>query len=303
MNINEIKSTEGIDICWVEEANKVSEESWVVLIPTIRKANSEIIVTFNPDEEKDPAYQRFVMHPPPNSVIEEINYVDNAFFPEVLRQEMEYCKRVDPDAYKNIWMGKLKKYSDALIFKNKLFFEEFEPPAGVQFYYGADFGYSVDAMWMGRCFILDKSLYICDEVYGVGIEIGELHKAYETVPDSHSWQIRADSARPDTINFLSQPTVGKDGIEYKGFNIIGAEKGKGSVEDGLEFLRSFERIVIHTTRCPGAKANFENYRWKKDKITGEILPIPVDKNNHAPDGIRYALEPYIKQKKTIFDVL
>jgi len=301
-NIMEIKSTEGIDICWVEEATKVSENSWVILIPTIRKEKSEIIITFNPDEETDPVYQRFVLRPPPDSVIEEVNYNDNEMFPDVLRKEMEYCKRVDFDAYENIWEGKLKKYSEALIFKGKYFVEEFQIPKNTQFYYGADFGYSVDAMWMGRCFIKENCLYIPDEVYGVGIEIGELHKAYETVPDSHDWTIRADSARPDTINFLTQPTVGKDGKDYKGFNIIGAEKGQGSVEDGIEFLRSFERIIIHP-RCKGAKANFENYRWKQDKITGDILPIPVDKHNHAPDGLRYALEPFIKQKKTIFEIL
>jgi len=294
-NIDEIKSTEGIDICWVEEANKVSENSWKILIPTIRKENSEIIVTFNPELESDPAYQRFVLHPPPDCVIEEVSYADNDYFPEVLRKEMEWCKKVDSDAYDHIWLGKLKGYADALIFKDKFVVQEFDyPEFGTQFFYGADFGYSVDAMWMGRCFVKDRCLYVSDEVYGVGIEIGELHKAYESVPDAHKWPIRADSARPDTINHLSQKTVGKDGKEYEGFKIVGAVKGPGSVEDGIEFLRSFEKIIIHP-RCHGAKHNFENYRWKQDKITQEILPIPIDKHNHAPDGIRYALEPYIKK--------
>lgn len=297
MNIQEIKSTEGIDICWVEEATKVSENSWEILIPTIRKEKSEIIVTFNPELESDPAYQRFVLNTPPDSVIEEVSYADNYYFPDVLRKEMEYCKKVDFDVYEHIWLGKLKGYSDALIFKNKVFIEDFDIPSGVQFYYGADFGYSVDAMWMGRMFIKDRCLYISDEVYGVGVEIGELHKYFEQVPDSHRWTICADSARPDTINFLSQSAVGKDGIEYKGFNISASEKGAGSVEDGIEFLRSFEKIIIRP-KCRGAKDNFNNYRWKQDRITQEILPIPMDKNNHAPDGVRYALEKYIKAKDT-----
>jgi len=292
-NINEIKSTEGIDICWVEEANKVSEESWKVLIPTIRKENSEIIVTFNPELKTDPAYQRFILNTPPDTAIEETGYADNVYFPEVLRREMEWCKKTDPDAYEHIWLGKLKGYSNALIFKDKFEVREFDTPEGVQFYYGSDFGYSVDAMWMGRCFIQDNCLWIPDEVYGVGIEVNELHQAYETVPEAHKWTIRADSARPDTINFLSQSTIGKDGKRHEGFNIVGAEKGPGSVEDGISFLRSFEKIIIHP-RCQGAKHNFENYRWKQDRITQEILPIPVDKHNHAPDGLRYALEPYIK---------
>lgn len=293
-NISEIKSTEGIDICWVEEATKVSEDSWKVLIPTIRKENSEIIVTFNPELEQDPAYQRFIVNTPPDSATSEVLYADNDYFPEVLRKEMEWCKKTDPDAYEHIWLGKLKGYSNAVIFKDKFVVEYFDTPEGVQFYYGGDFGFAEDAMWMGRCFIKDKCLYISDEVYGIGIEVGELHKAYETVPEAHKWTIRADSARPDTINFLSQKTIGKDGKEYQGFNIEGAVKGPGSVEDGIEFLRSFEKIFIHP-RCQGAKHNFENYRWKQDRISQEILPIPVDKHNHAIDGIRYALEPYIKQ--------
>ena len=88
----------------------------------------------------------------------------------------------------------------------------------------------------------------------------------------------------------------------EGFCIEGAEKGKGSVEDGIEFIRSFEEIIIHP-RCKGTKDNFENYKWKQDKITGEILPIPAEGSDHAPDAVRYALEPYIKKKVTIFDVL
>lgn len=294
-NINEIKSTEGIDICWVEEANKVSEDSWKVLIPTIRKELSEIIVTFNPELESDPAYQRFVVHPPPDSAIEEVSYADNAYFPEVLRKEMEWCKKVDPDAYEHIWLGKLKGYSDALIFKNKVFVEEFEIPGDAQFYYGADFGYSVDAMWMGRMFIKDRCLYISDEAYGVGVEIDELHKTWDTVPGAHNWTIRADSARPDTISFLNKSFTDKQGKHYEGFSVVGAEKGPGSVEDGIMFLRGFEKIIIHP-RCPGAQHNYENYRWKQDRITQEILPIPLDKHNHAPDGTRYAMEPYIKSK-------
>ena len=292
MNINEIKSTEGIDICWVEEATKVSENSWKVLIPTIRKESSEIIITFNPELESDPVYQRFILHTPPDCATEEVSYADNDYFPDVLRREMEWCRKVDSDAYEHIWGGKLKGYSDALIFKNKFFVEEFEIPDGVQFYYGADFGFSVDAMWMGRCFIKDGCLYISDEVYGVGIEIDDMPNYWGKVPDSKKWTIRADSSRPDTISYLNR----------QGFNVVGAEKGPGSVEDGISFLRGFEKIIIHP-RCLGAKNNFENYRWKQNKITQEILPIPVDKHNHCPDAIRYALEPYIKKPDVSISVV
>jgi phage terminase large subunit len=295
-NIQEIKSMEGIDICWVEEATRVSEASWVILIPTIRKEGSEILISFNPEMESDPVYQRFIIQDrrPPGCIVREVNFEDNACFPETLRREMEWCKKTDPDAYEHIWLGKLKGYSDALIFKGKFVVEEFDyPPEDTQFFYGSDFGFAQDAACLVRCFITPsidfqgpKTLWISDEAYGIGVEIDELEAFYDRVPGSRKWTIRADSARPDTISHLCR----------RGFTCIGAEKGPGSVEDGIEFLRGFERIVIHP-RCPGTRSNFENYRWKQDRITQEILPVPIDKNNHTIDALRYALEPYIKRNE------
>ncbi|MFX5718329.1 phage terminase large subunit, partial [Acinetobacter baumannii] len=91
-------------------------DSWDVLTPTIRQEGSEIWISLNPGEEDDPTYQRFVANPPDNSVVVEVNYYDNPWFPDVLRQEMEYCRRVDYDAYEHIWLGRPKKISAAVIF-------------------------------------------------------------------------------------------------------------------------------------------------------------------------------------------
>jgi phage terminase large subunit len=306
-NISDIKSTEGIDICWVEEAEKVCDDSWTILIPTIRNPNSEIWVTFNPELEKSSTYQRFVIHPPDDCLSAEINYPDNDFFPEVLRLEMEYDKRVDFEKYEHIWMGKLKGYAQDCVFK-RVRVEDFETPIGpdptvpeIQFFMGADFGFSVDPTCLIRMFIKDRRLWIDHEAYGHGIEIADLHQFFSTVPGAERWKIVGDSERPDTISFLAQPTTGKDGIDYPGFNIIPAEKGPGSVEDGIQFLNGFEEIVIHP-RCKGAISDFQNYRWKRDKITDEILPMPLDKANHACDAARYGIEAYIKRKVTIFDI-
>lgn len=284
-NISEIKSLQGISIVWVEEAEKVSENSWQILIPTIREEDSEIWVSFNPEAESSPAYQRFVLNPREDYAVALLNYQDNEMFPEVLRKEMEYDKRVDYEKYLHVWEGQVKRYGDALIFKNKVFVEEFETPSDVEFKFGADFGFSNDPSVLGRMFIKERSLYIDYEAYGHGIEIEELPAFYETVPESKKWRITADSERPDTISFLRR----------KGFNIVGAEKGKGSVEDGIQFLRAFERIVIHP-RCKGAIDNFFNYKWKLDRITQEILPVPADGSDHWPDSARYALESYMKAK-------
>jgi len=282
-NISEIKSTEGIDICWVEEAEKVSEDSWTILIPTVRKERSEIWVSFNQEDEDSATYVRFIKSPSPDCISAHLTYRDNAMFPEVLRRQMEYDRQVDPDKYEHVWEGKCKGYSDALIFKGKIVVEDFETPDGVQFYFGADFGFSNDPAVLGRMFIKDNCLYIDYEAYGVGIEIDDLETFYDSVPDCRRWEIRADSERPDTISHLHR----------KGFDIVGAEKGKGSVADGISFLRGFEKIIIHP-RCEGAIDNFKNYKWKKDKITGRILPIPAPGSDHWPDAARYALERYIK---------
>jgi phage terminase large subunit len=285
-NITEIKSTEGIDICWVEEAEKVSSYSWDILTPTIRKDSSEIWVSFNPEEEKSATYQRFIVSPPPRTISAHLTYKDNPFFSEALRREMEYDKRVDYEKYLHIWEGQVKKYGEACIFHNKISVEDFETPIGVEFKFGADWGFSVDPTVLQRCYIRDNVLYLDYEFYGHGVELTELEGAFNSVPESRKWKIVADSQRPDTISFMQR----------KGFHIVGAEKGKGSVEDGIEFLRGFEKIVIHS-RCKGAIDNFSNYRWKQDKITNEILPIPLDANNHTPDAVRYALESYIKAKE------
>ena len=277
----------------VEEAEKVSADSWDILIPTIRNEGSEIWVSFNPEDEKSSTYQRFVINPPPDCARAELNYLDNKYFPEVLRKEMEYCKRVDFDKYEHVWLGKCKRYSEALIIPpRRLRIEDFETPAGVQFYFGMDFGFSNDPACVVRMFIKDNRLWIDEEAYGTGIEIEELEPFMDSVHEIRKWPVFADSQRPDTISFLAR----------KGFDIKGAEKGKGSVEDGIQFLRGFEEIVIHS-RCKGAIDNFTNYKWKTDRITGEVLPIPAEGSDHIPDACRYGLEKYIKRKVTIFDIL
>ena len=583
-NVQEIKSTEGIDICWCEEAASITQESWDVLIPTIRKEGAEVWITFNPDREEDPTYKMFVKQPVDDCKAVLMNYNDNPFFPETLRKEMEYCKRVDFSKYENVWLGQPATQTDVQVFRGKFEQKEFETPENVQFYWGCDWGFSclvgdtkiktqrgnipikdisvgdyvltrdgykkvlftknkgiqpvfkvsfgkksliatgdhriytangwkcvkdlkseekvcilklsltgvfinaiqtastriifilkkvvekkkgfiigtfgsfimaqfrkvmsfitltstrltiplktlfasrllniqksiikkglvrfplklwqntekktgihtkigqneerslykqhkIDAEFVKnaeestrsqmfiknivarivervqtlvqvkknifvkfaentlrqvriigvkpvqtnariscqpltdkkevfditvengeffangilvhncdptvlvRCFIKDKCLYIDHEAYGVGVEMDELPQLFDSIPDSRKWVIRADCARPETIAY----------VKRHGFNCIGAEKWKGSIEDGIEYIRSFEKIYIHP-RCKHTYDEFKFYSYKKDRISGDILPIIVDAWNHCIDGLRYALQPYIKNK-------
>ncbi len=282
-NISEIKSMEGIQICWVEEAQKVSEESWQVLIPTIREEGSEIWLSFNPDNIKDPTYQRFILNTPDSSLIKKVSWNDNPHFPETLKRELEYDKRVDYDKYLHIWEGEPRTISDAQVFKGKFVVDVFDAPDDTTFYYGADWGFARDPSVLVRCYIADRTLYIDHEAYGVGVDIDELPQLFSVVPGAKQWKITADSARPETISYMNK----------QGWNFVRSIKGSGSVEDGIAYLRSFEKIVIHE-RCKHTINEFIMYSYKTDKLTNEVLPILIDKENHIIDALRYSLERLIK---------
>lgn len=305
MNVYSIKSMEGIDILWLEEAQTISKASWDILVPTIRKPGSEIWATFNPENDDDPTYTRFVevdTEGNEKSVNNEnvlslcINWRDNPWFPEELRKEMEWMRETDPDLYEHIWEGKCKVNSDAQIFNKKWAIREFEPEDHWYGpYFGADFGFSQDPSTLIKFYIdpLAMNLMIYREAWGIGVELDDLPQLYDTIEGSRHETIRGDSARPETINHLQK----------KGFIMVGAEKWQGSVEDGIEFIRSFKKIIIHP-RCPRTAIEFKKYSFKVDKLTGTVTSIVVDAWNHCIDAIRYGLEPMIgKNGLSILDVL
>ena len=281
-NVREIKSTEGVDLCWVEEAQAVSAESWDVLIPTIRKANSEIWITFNPLDESDPTYQRFILGHHDNAIIQKVNYDKNQYFPDVLRSEMEWLKARDYESYLHIWEGEVRRISNALIFGGYFRVEAFETPREARFYYGADWGFATDPTTLIRCFVKDKALFIDQEAWAIGCEIDNTPALFEKVDGSRQWPIKADNARPETISYMRR----------QGFNIKGAKKWQGSIEDGIEHLKTYD-IVIHP-RCKHTIDEFNHYSYKIDKQTGDILPVIVDSFNHCIDALRYALDGLIK---------
>ena len=286
-NINRIRSMEGIDICWIEEAEKVSERSWEVLIPTIRQKGSEIWASFNPDDEHDPTYQRFIVNPPPDAVVKRVGWEDNPWFPETLRLEKDYLYRVDPDAAAHVWGGDFRTMSDAQVLSGKWRVEAFEP--GDHWdgpYYGADWGFSVDPTTLVKSWIGGDNLYIEQEAYGVGVEIDDIPAHFDQVSGCRAHMIRADSARPEMIKYVSR----------HGFNIIGASKWQGSVADGITFLRSFNEIIIHP-QCRAAAQEAKHWRYKVDRLTEDVLPVLREGNEHIWDAVRYSLEPLIRKQE------
>jgi phage terminase large subunit len=119
-NVDKIKSLEGIDICWVEEAANVSKNRWSVLIPTIRKTGSEIWVSFNPLLETDETYKRFVKHPPPDCIVRKVTYKDNPWLNQVMRSEIEHLRATDPDGYLHVYEGNCRVTLEGAIYANEL---------------------------------------------------------------------------------------------------------------------------------------------------------------------------------------
>lgn len=285
-NTNSIRSLEGIDICWVEEARIVSEESWQVLIPTIRKDESEIWASFNAESEDDPVYRRFVANPPRGAIVRKVTFRDNPWFPKVLRAEMEHDMAADPDLYAHIWEGEPRKMSASQVMHGKWAIEAFDTPENSDFYCGADWGFATDPTAIVRCFIQSNTLYIDKEAGGVGVEIDRTGALMEKVLPNKQWIVRGDSARPETISYLNR----------QGYRVLPVLKGAGSVEDGIAFLRSFDRIVVHP-RCKQTAEEMRLYSYKVNALTGDVLPVVVDAHNHYIDAIRYSLEPLMRQRR------
>ncbi len=125
-NVANIKSFEGVDICWVEEAQTTSKLSWNVLIPTIRKQGSEIWISFNPELETDETFQRFVVNPPEGAIVQKINWSDNPWFPETLRLEKDALYARDKEAYNTVWEGVCRQTVDGAIFAREMVAAEIE---------------------------------------------------------------------------------------------------------------------------------------------------------------------------------
>jgi len=274
-----IKSLEGYDCAWVEEAQSLSQTSLDLLRPTIRKPNSELWFTWNPRQNSDPV--DFLLRgpePPADATVIKVNFTDNPWFPQVLRDEMEYDKRRDPDKYQHVWMGQYLRNSSSRVFRNWKI-DEFDAPSEVIHRLGADWGFAVDPTVLVRCHIIGRTLYIDYEAYMVGCEIVNTPELFMQVPEAEKWPIVADSARPETISHMR-----KNGFP----KIMTAVKGPKSVEEGIEFLKNYD-IVVHP-RCTHTIDELSLYSYKSDPLTGRILPQLEDKKNHVIDALRYACE-------------
>lgn len=289
-NTQSIKSLAKIDLTIVEEAEDVPEDSWLALEATVfRQPKSELWAIWNPRDKGSPVDNRFVVSPPANAVIEELNWWDNPFFPEglqTLRQREQ--ERLDQNTYAHVWEGAYLENSDRQVFGGKWAVQEFEPTDGWQGpYQGGDFGFSQDPTAAVRVWLHGDSIYISHEAGKTGLELDHTAQFVEQrIPDFARHVTRWDSARPESISYLK-----RHGLPHS----ISVNKWPGSVEDGITFLRSFRQIIVHP-RCKETQREMRLYSYKVDKHTGDVTADLLDENNHYIDAIRYAVEPMIKRR-------
>jgi len=288
-NITNIKSLAKIDLTVVEEAEDIPENSWLALEATVfRQPKSELWPIWNPLKDGSPVDKRFRKGRPDNALIVEMNHYDNPFFPPGLEQlRLREQERLDPATYSHIWEGTYLENSDAQILAGKVRISAFDPEDGWDGpYYGGDFGFSQDPTAAVECWIHGDSLYIRREAVKVQLETVDIQKFVEAkIPGISKAVSRWDSARPETISHLKNNGIPR---------AEGVKKWPGSVEDGIQFLRSFKHIVIHPD-CPETIKESRLYSYKVDRLTGDVTTKIVDAHNHCWDAVRYALGKMIKR--------
>ncbi len=288
-----IKSLEGFNRAWFEEASRMSSRSLELLRPTIREESSEIWFSWNPDQETDPIEEFLVKNTPENAILTHLTFHDNPFCPEVIKDEARIWYKDDPDSYGHVWLGDYNTKSDDQVLGGKWNVEEFEvDPSWDGPYYGADWGFSTDPNAIIQCFVdeVANKLYVRREVWGLHIEIDDTPEFFDRMVGAKNYTIRADNARPEMISHMKRKGY---------FRMVPAEMWPGSIEDGISKLRSYAQIVVHP-ECPKTAEECRLYKYKRDRLTDDILPDIVDKHNHCIDSLRYAIEPLTKRRQQSF---
>lgn len=272
-NEQSIKSIEGIDIAWVEEAQTISEKSIEILTPTVRKEGSKIIYTYNRLTESDPVHRRLVIEGRPNTLILNLNYdvaLKYGYMPDVIKNEMEDDKQNRPSLYKHKWLGEPQSH-ELKIYKDWNFIDDIPHEARLEVY-GLDFGYTNDPTAIVALYKYNGG-YILDEItYTKGLTNERIAKILVNLPQA---LVMADSAEPKSI----------DEIRVYGVNILPVEKGQGSVLQGIQYVQN-QKISV-TRHSTNLIMEYQNYIWKKDK-DGRITNIPESGYDHLNDAIRYA---------------
>ena len=292
--VDSIKSFEGCDIVWVEEAHGVSKKSWDVLIPTIRKPSSEIWLTLNPDMETDDTYQRFISTPSPDTWVCEVNWRDNPWFPKVLNLERQKAKRTMlREDYEHIWEGKARRVAEGAIYR-----------------------YEVEALYLDgrvRDVPYDPSLPVHtvwdlgwnDAMTIVMVQRGPQDiRIIDYIEDSHrtlDWYVAQLEKRPyrwgtdylphdgRTRNFQTGKST-QEQLQSMGRRNVAVQVAT-SVEEGIKAARLiFPRCYFDATKTARLLECLKRYQRRIHSVTGEPMEPLHDAFSHGSDGFRYVAQ-------------
>ena len=295
---NAIKGIVNLKRLFIDEAASISRHSWRIVTPTVTRVDApQIIVAFNPEFTTDIVYEEFIANKTrENCFIKEVSYRDNPFkLPDEFFAELESLKKKDYDEYLHVYEGHCISNSNIKIFKKGTHWDvlAFEEEESVELEYGLDLGFTPSHPTFGlRCYEKDKCLYVTHEAVAIGKDIDELSKfLVDNLPHIKHHTIWVDSSRPETIS-----AINRTWIEEENCYLLakGVEKGQGSVEDGIDHLKSYDMIYIHP-RCNHLIDNFDRYSYKTDR-KGNILRDVEKANDDGIDALRYAKEQTMKDK-------
>lgn len=273
-NEQSVKSIEGIDIAWIEEAQTITEKSIEILTPTIRKEGSQLIYTYNRLQDDDPVHKRLVLEGRPNTLVIEINYLDiikYGYLPQSILEEIEDDRLKRPALYRHKWLGEPVN-QEGKVYKDWNIIDEIPHEARLE-RYGLDFGYTNDPTSIVALYKFNDG-YILDEiVYLKGLSNKEIADYLKNLPRA---LVIADSAEPKSI----------DEIRMHGIGILPTVKGSDSINNGVQLVQQ-QRISV-TRKSQNILKEYRSYMWDTDR-EGRTLNKPVDMYNHAMDAIRYAI--------------
>lgn len=307
-SVGDIKSYEGCDICWVEEAQIVTKRSWEILIPTIRKEGSEIWVSFNPELETDETYKRFVISPPTNSTPVKINWRDNPWFPDVLRQEMEDLKAKSPDDYEHVYEGMCKQVVEGAIYRKELLEADkagrmtrvpYDITKPVDTFWDLGFGDNV-SIWFAQSMpfefrVIDFESDCLKDLSHYLQKLQERGYLYGTHHLPHDAQAKTLAAGGRSVEQILRAS----GLKVK---IV----PRLSIVDGIAAVRAiFNRCWFDSEKCADGIQALRHYRydWDDDMQTFKKEPRH-DWASHPADAFRYLAvdirEQEVEQEQRIY---
>lgn len=301
-NVNGLKSIEGIDYCWVEEANNVTQTSWDVLIPTIRKENSEIWITFNPELPTDETYKRFVISPPDNAVVQKVNWNDNPWFPEVLDLERQSLKNKDFEAYQNVWEGFTRSTIDGAVFAkemqraeqdNRITNVPYDPIKPVMAVF--DIGWAdATAIWFVQFVGMETRLIRYYETTQTTIseilaKMQTFGYVYDTLYLPHDAQNKTLASHGRSIEEI---------VRSSGYNV--RIIGRVPIADSINAARTiFNQCYFDKNNTAAGLDCLRHYRYEIDPDTKAFSLKPVhDQYSHGADAFRY-IGLMIQEKKVV----